>query len=211
MSTLARRTPTAVLYATAVLLTAVAPWPFFPLVLLLFFGIGLFEIARLAAGRPDHILGGALYLAVGLTALGVLWQGAPRWLIAAILGTWAADTVGYLVGSLIGRHKVAPRISPGKSWEGSLAGFAAAAAVVALLIGDGDTAAVVVALGLGPVALAGDLFESWLKRRAGAKDSGGLLPGHGGILDRIDSLLFVGPFVAIVLALLGTTDGMMGR
>lgn len=211
MSTLARRTPTAVLYATAVLLTAVAPWPLFPLLLLAFFGIGLFEIARLAAWRPAHILGGALYLAVGLAGLGALWQDAPRWLIAAILGTWAADTVAYLVGSLIGRHKVAPRISPGKSWEGSLAGFGAAAAVVALLIGDGDTAAVVVALGLGPVALAGDLFESWLKRRAGAKDSGGLLPGHGGILDRIDSLLFVGPFVAIVLAMLGTTDGMMGR
>ncbi|GAC1488353.1 MAG: hypothetical protein NVS1B1_04780 [Candidatus Limnocylindrales bacterium] len=211
MSTLSRRTPTAILYAAVVLLTAVAPGPLFPLLLLVFFGIGLFEIARLAAWRPAHILGGALYLAVGLAGLAALWGGAPRWLIAAILGTWAADTVAYLVGSVIGRHKIAPRISPGKSWEGSIAGCAAAAAVVGLLVGDGGVAAIVVGLGLGPAALAGDLFESWLKRRAGAKDSGGLLPGHGGVLDRIDSLLFVGPFVALVLVVLGGADGMMGR
>ena len=208
MSTLARRTPTAVLYAAVVLLAAVAPWPAFPVLLLAIFVLALLELARLAAGRPAHVLGGALYLAAGLAGLGALWAGAPRWLVAAILATWAADTVAYLIGSLIGRHKVAPRISPGKSWEGSIAGFVAAAAVVALLVGAAGPAATIVAIGIGPVALAGDLFESWLKRRAGAKDSGALLPGHGGVLDRIDSLLFVGPFVALAVAL---TDGMMGR
>ena len=211
MSTLARRTPTAIAYAAVVLLAAAAPWPFFPLLLAVFFAVGAFEIARLAAGRPAAVVGGAVYLAVGLAALGALWAGAHAWLLAAILATWAADTVAYLVGSRIGRHRVAPRISPGKSWEGSVAGFAAAAAVIALLVGSGGSAAIVVALGLGPVALAGDLFESWLKRRAGAKDSGGLLPGHGGVLDRIDSLLFVGPFVWLVLVALGGPDGMMGR
>jgi len=208
---LARRTPTAIAYAAVVLLAAAAPWPFFPLLLAVFFAVGAFEIARLAAGRPAAVVGGAVYLAVGLAALGALWAGAHAWLLAAILATWAADTVAYLVGSRIGRHRVAPRISPGKSWEGSVAGFAAAAAVIALLVGSGGSAAIVVALGLGPVALAGDLFESWLKRRAGAKDSGGLLPGHGGVLDRIDSLLFVGPFVWLVLVALGGPDGMMGR
>ena len=211
MSTLLRRTPTAIAYAAAVLLGALGPWPAFIVVLLVFFIVGLFEIARLAGWRPLHIVGGAVYLGVGLAGLAALWAGAHRWLLAAILATWAADTAAYLVGSVIGRHKVAPRISPGKSWEGSVAGFAAAAAVIALLGGDGGTAALIVAIGLGPVALAGDLFESWLKRRAGAKDSGALLPGHGGILDRIDSLLFVGPFVALVLVFFGGADGMMGR
>lgn len=211
MSTLARRTPTAIAYAAAVLLGALGPWPAFIVVLLVFFIVGVLEIARLARWRPLHTAGGALYLAIGLAGLAVLWAGAQRWLLVVILATWAADTVAYLVGSLVGRHKVAPRISPGKSWEGSVAGFAAAAAVVTLLGGDGGTAALVVAVGLGPVALAGDLFESWLKRRAGAKDSGALLPGHGGILDRIDSLLFVGPFAALVLVVLGGADGMMGR
>lgn len=210
MKTLARRTPTAVVYAAVVLLAAVAPWPAFLVLLLIFFVLALLELARLAAWRPAHILGGAAYLAVGLAGLGALWAGAPRWLVAAILGTWSADTVAYLVGSLIGRHKVAPRISPGKSWEGSIAGFVASAAVVGLLLGAGPAAAVV-AIGLGPVALAGDLFESWLKRRAQVKDSGALLPGHGGVLDRIDSLLFVGPFVVATLTLLGGADGMMGR
>jgi len=211
VSTLARRTPTAIAYAAAVLLGALGPWPAFIVVLLVFFTVGLLEIARLARWRPAHTVGGALYLAIGLAGLAAIWAGAHRWLLVAILATWAADTVAYLVGSLVGRHKVAPSISPGKSWEGSIAGFAAAAAVVALLSGDGGTAALVVAVGLGPVALAGDLFESWLKRRAGAKDSGALLPGHGGILDRIDSLLFVGPFVALVLVALGGADAMMGR
>ena len=213
MNTLARRAPTAVVYAAVVLLAAVGPWPAFPVLLLVFFVLALLETARLAAWRPAHILGGAVYLAVGLAGLGVLWAGAQRWLLAAILATWAADSVAYLVGSLVGRHTVAPRISPGKTWEGSIAGFLAAAAVVVLLLGSGPAAAIV-AIGIGPVALAGDLFESWLKRRAGAKDSGALLPGHGGILDRIDSLLLVGPFVALALALLvwtGATDGMMGR
>ena len=213
LSTLARRTPTALLYAAVVLLAALAPvdwWPFFPALLVFFFVVGIRELARLAHGRPQHVLGGAAYLAVGLSGLGALWAGAPRWLVAAILATWAADTVAYLAGSLIGRHKIAPRISPGKTWEGTIAGFIAAAAVVGLLLG-ADTAATIVAVGLGPVAFAGDLFESWLKRRAGAKDSGSLLPGHGGILDRIDSLLFVGPFVAIVLLVAGGPDGMMGR
>ncbi len=210
MSTLARRTPTAIAYAAVVLLGAVGPWPVFVIVLLAFFIIGLVDLARLSAWRPLPTLGGALYLGLGLGALGALWANTHPWLLAVLLATWAADTVAYLVGSQIGRHHLAPRISPGKTWEGSIAGFAAAAGVIAA-VGMAGPAGIVVAVGIGPVGLAGDLFESWLKRRAQVKDSGALLPGHGGVLDRIDSLLFVGPFVWVVVAVLGRPDGMMGR
>ncbi|HJW49570.1 MAG TPA: phosphatidate cytidylyltransferase, partial [Candidatus Limnocylindria bacterium] len=106
--------------------------------------------------------------------------------------------------SRMGRRKIAPHISPGKTWEGTLAGFGAAA-VVALLIatsaGIKTGPTLLVAALVGPVGLASDLLESAIKRAAGAKDSGTLLPGHGGVLDRIDSLILVAPLVAIALSL----------
>ncbi len=160
-------------------------------------------------------LGGALYLGYGFGFLVELsragagatrgWLGdLPVWLLLALLPTWSGDSVAYLVGSRLGRNKIAPRISPGKTWEGTLAGFGGAA-IVALLIatsaGTTTGTALLVAALVGPVGFAGDLFESALKRAAGAKDSGTLFPGHGGVLDRIDSLIFVAPTVALVLTL----------
>jgi len=125
--------------------------------------------------------------------------GLPVWLLLAIGVTWAADVGAYVVGSLAGRRKIAPRISPGKTWEGTFGGFGLAALAVlgiAALFGLGRPEAAVAAVTIGPAAFAGDLLESWVKRRAGVKDSGTLLPGHGGMLDRIDSLLAVAPLVA---------------
>lgn len=158
-------------------------------------------------------LGGALYLGWMFGFLIELrlaesdgtrgWLGTlPVWLLLAIIPTWIGDSVAYLVGSRVGMRKIAPRISPGKTWEGTLAGFGAAA-IAALLIavsaGTQTGPALLVAVLVGPVGFAGDLFESALKRAAGAKDSGTLFPGHGGVLDRIDSLIFVGPAVAFAL------------
>jgi phosphatidate cytidylyltransferase len=160
-------------------------------------------------------LGGALYLGLLFGYLVDLWMadGAatkgylgtfPVWLAIAFAPTWAADITAYFVGSSIGRRRIAPRISPKKTWEGTIAGFAAAA-VVALLIaasaGIKTGPTLLVAALIGPVGFASDLFESAIKRAAGAKDSGTLLPGHGGVLDRIDSLIFVAPLVALALAL----------
>ena len=158
-------------------------------------------------------LGGALYLGYLFGFLIELWRAddaatrgwlgsLPVWLILALVPTWAADVAAYLVGARIGRRKIAPRISPGKTWEGTLAGIGAAAAVVLLIaasagIKTGPT--LLLALIVGPVGFASDLVESAIKRAAGAKDSGTLLPGHGGVLDRIDSLILVAPAVAIVL------------
>jgi len=133
------------------------------------------------------------------------WLGdLPVWLILALVPTWVGDSVAYLVGSRVGRNKIVPRISPGKTWEGTLAGFGGAgiaALVIGVSAGLHTVPAVLVALLVGPVGFAGDLFESAIKRAAGAKDSGTLFPGHGGVLDRIDSLIFVAPTIALVLSL----------
>jgi phosphatidate cytidylyltransferase len=158
-------------------------------------------------------LGGALYVSYAFGYLIDLWAAGgdgtrgwlgtlPVWLLLALVPTWVADSVAYLVGSRVGRRRIAPRISPGKTWEGTLAGFGAAAVaalVIAVSAGTGTAAALLVAVLVGPVGFAGDLFESAIKRAAGAKDSGTLFPGHGGVLDRIDSLIFVAPAVALVM------------
>ena len=178
-------------------------------------------VAQAARGRSGpgllgalFTLGGALYLGFGFGFMVDLWMAGaaftqgwlgdlPVWLLLAVIPTWVGDSVAYLVGSRLGSRKIAPRISPGKTWEGSLAGFVAAAVFalpIALSGGLGVTLAVLVAVLVGPVGFAGDLFESAIKRAAGAKDSGTLFPGHGGVLDRIDSLIFVAPAVALVLA-----------
>ena len=128
------------------------------------------------------------------------------WLLLAIGATWAADIGAYAIGSVAGRRKIAPRISPGKTWEGTFGGFGGAAFAVlgiSALFGLGRPEAAVAAVTIGPAAFAGDLLESLLKRRAGVKDSGTLFPGHGGMLDRVDSLLVVAPLVAVLTVAAG--------
>lgn len=125
--------------------------------------------------------------------------------IMAVFTTFACDTAAYFVGRAWGRHHMAPKVSPHKTWEGSAGGFlgaVAAAAALRFLLNLGDWSlplsyveAVGVGCLVGVVAQIGDLAESLLKRRAGVKDSGNLLPGHGGVLDRIDSLVFTGVIV----------------
>lgn len=122
-----------------------------------------------------------------------------EWVVLVLFSTFACDTMAFFVGRTWGRHPFAPVISPKKTWEGALGGFLAAPAAVLVIRALFDLAgsplplSVVEGLGLGLVigffAQAGDLLESALKRRAGTKDSGTFLPGHGGVLDRIDSLI----------------------
>lgn len=134
-------------------------------------------------------------------------ESFPSWLLLALLPTWAADIGSYAVGSAFGRWKIAPRLSPGKTWEGTIAGLVAAGLVsvgVGAFAGIPSGSVALVALTLGAAGLAGDLFESSLKRRVGAKDSGSVLPGHGGVLDRLDSLIAVAPLVTVALFLAGT-------
>jgi phosphatidate cytidylyltransferase len=126
------------------------------------------------------------------------WESHPRglaWLLLVILVTWLGDTCAYLTGRAVGRHPLIPRISPKKTVEGLLGGLVGAAltgAIAVTLFGLGIPwwAGLLVGLVLGAIGVIGDLAESLLKRQAEIKDSGTLIPGHGGMLDRLDALLF---------------------
>jgi phosphatidate cytidylyltransferase len=158
---------------------------------------------------------GALYLGL-LGAVAILttqWTGGPaeeglwperRWILVLLAGVWSFDTGAYLVGRAIGRRPFLPWISPKKTLEGVLGGLVVATggvAVVLAISGASPLEALVLGPLLGIVAQSGDLAESLLKRAAGAKDSGTLIPGHGGILDRVDSILFAAPVLAAWVAL----------
>lgn len=154
---------------------------------------------------------GVLYVgALGghLLLLRIEPQGA-RWLALALAATFATDTGAYAVGRALGRHRLAPRLSPHKTWEGAVGGFVAGALVAggggwALNLDPPVVTAVALALVLPPAAEAGDLLESALKRRAAIKDFSHLLPGHGGLLDRLDSVLLVAPSLYWITQWLGT-------
>jgi phosphatidate cytidylyltransferase len=161
-----------------------------------------------------------LFGAVAATVLGVayvcgpfalaamLHAVSPHWLFVVLLLAWAGDSAAYYVGRAFGRHKLAPRISPGKTWEGTVASAVMAAAVgVAYLHYFLPTvnllAALVFSLTVNAAGQLGDLAESALKRSARMKDSGTLLPGHGGMLDRMDNFLFAAPTAYLWLLWLG--------
>jgi phosphatidate cytidylyltransferase len=117
------------------------------------------------------------------------------WLLTVLLGDWGFDSAAFFSGRYLGRHKVAPNISPGKTWEGVIGGLVlsipAALVFTVLPLGVPWYLAVVLGLLIGVAAVLGDLAESFIKRQSHVKDSGQIMPGHGGLLDRIDSLLFV--------------------
>jgi phosphatidate cytidylyltransferase len=161
---------------------------------------------RLPAGLPTALLGGAILVAAWV-ALVQLHARSPWALLAAMAIVWIADTAAYFSGRAFGRRKLAPQISPGKSWEGVYGGIAAVALYALLLTpnvrefspGVDAVAWVLLAMMLAALSVVGDLFESLLKRQAGVKDSGRILPGHGGVLDRVDALLSAMPAAALAL------------
>ena len=148
-----------------------------------------------------------LYLGLPVSLLaGYRSRSDELLMILAIV--WSCDIAAYLVGSRWGRRRITPRLSPAKSLEGFAAGLAAALAIAVLLgyglLGRSDWGLLsLIGVVVGLAAILGDLFESLLKRAVGAKDSGSLIPGHGGLLDRIDSLLFAFPVYHCLSFLLG--------
>jgi len=127
------------------------------------------------------------------------------WLLVLILTVWSLDSFAYIAGKYHGRGRFMNHISPNKTWSGAIGGSIAAVVVctaLTVLVGESPLLGLVLGVLLAVAAQAGDLTESMLKRAAGAKDSGTLIPGHGGFLDRLDSFLFAGPTMFFVLALL---------
>jgi phosphatidate cytidylyltransferase len=145
---------------------------------------------------------GAAGFAVLIPAALAMVALAPLEVLLILVLVWIADTAAFFVGRAWGRRKLAPSISPGKTWEGAIGGLVGAALYAIILAffthrGAGAALAATAVL-LGMASIVGDLFESAAKRQAGLKDSGSLLPGHGGILDRIDSATAVLPLAALV-------------
>jgi len=146
--------------------------------------------------RASAALAGVLVLVPAWLALMRLHQEAPHWLFFLLLLVVAADVGAYFAGRAFGRHKLAPKVSPGKTWEGVGGGVAATAllAVIGTMFFEVSMAAFIAVCAMVVVAsIIGDLTESMFKRHAGLKDSGTLLPGHGGLMDRIDSVTAAAP------------------
>lgn len=173
------------------------------------FGLPLFE------GVANKLLNGIYGVAIFgcFVAIAVLFKRSPLYLLSVMAIVWGADIGAYFAGKAFGRRKLAPSISPGKSWEGAIGGWLAvlvlaAASTLSPALGDTFASRVQEAWGwtgllsaltlLVAFSVVGDLFESQLKRRTGMKDSSNLLPGHGGVLDRIDALIPVLPLAALI-------------
>jgi len=168
---------------------------------------GIAETRQTATATMGSTILGTAWIALGLghvLLLRDLPENGRLAVFTVLLAVFADDTAAYLVGRLLGRHRLAPALSPGKTWEGFLAGTAAAIAVAFFALYEQGFLTIPESIGLGAaVALAGaagDLFESALKRDLQVKDSGRLLGGHGGMLDRIDSLLFAAVAAFYVVA-----------
>ena len=175
-------------------------------------------VVTVVRGRADQPAPSVTFSLVSVLAVVAAWLSlvlllvhrGPWFLVSLLALIWVADIAAYFSGKALGRHKLAPRVSPGKTWEGAIGGVTGAVVWVVLStrwpgsFGDVLLAqwswwlVVFFAAALGAVSIVGDLFESLLKRRAGRKDSSGLLPGHGGVFDRVDALLPVAPLAYLL-------------
>ncbi|MDO9586322.1 MAG: phosphatidate cytidylyltransferase [Brevundimonas sp.] len=185
------------------------------LVMLVFGAVAAGLFARNRGQEALDAAYGVLYL--GWPAVLLIWlrdvdtATGLAWTVSAFVIAWAADIMAYLVGSLVGGPKLWPRFSPNKTWSGFIgglaAGTAAGAALAAFLhMGIGPLWGAALGLAAALATMGGDLWESALKRRYGVKDAGKLIPGHGGLLDRVDGLMFAVVVVAagrLIVGLLG--------
>jgi phosphatidate cytidylyltransferase len=202
--------PGAIITAAAVVVVA---WPGVPLQPVLVAAVVVAAVSTIATGRPDRaqLAGGAmlvaapLYLALPLGGLaGLRWTDGREAAVLVVLAVVASDTLQYYTGRALGRRPLAPAISPKKTIEGAVGGFVGATIVLVWLGAFWLPAVPVNArVGLGltiaGLGIAGDLVESALKRAADVKDSSHLIPGHGGVLDRIDALLLAAPVYIVVV------------
>lgn len=151
--------------------------------------------------RLGKIFLGVFYIALLFSFVGLLkvFPYGGKWIIFTLTVVWFSDTGAYFAGKSLGKHKLSPFVSPNKTWEGSIGGIIASIAAAGLATIYFKEASLTVLIGLaifaGIMGQIGDLAESLIKRSCGVKDSGNLIPGHGGVLDRFDALLFAAPIV----------------
>ncbi len=211
MRDLAIRTASAVVLAVPVLIVVWIGSPWFEGLIIAGCLVLIREWWRLCAGAAIAWPAiGVAYIALAGGALIYLRSGGETgrdalfWLLSVV---WASDIGAFAAGRLIGGPRLAPRISPNKTWAGVAGGLLAAAAAggTAIFVLGGGPAWLATALGagIGAVAQAGDLAESALKRRFGVKDAGGWIPGHGGLLDRVDGLMIAAVVAALIAAAAG--------
>ena len=203
------RTASGIVYVALMVAAVFTPWVAVPLALF-FITVGLYEFYKLCK-NPKLYPVGPIWIAIPLCILFFLWiPKQPVLVLAFLILIWMSDTAAYVFGSLFGKHKLAPNISPGKTWEGFLCscvftvGLAVGLSYIPYFQQSGLQLWqwIVLAVIVSAFATWGDLLESLIKRTAGVKDSSNLIPGHGGLLDRIDSLLLVAPASLIYFIIL---------
>lgn len=191
------RTASGIVYVALMVAAVFTPWVAVPLALF-FITVGLYEFYKLCK-NPKLYPVGPIWIAIPLCILFFLWiPKQPVLVLAFLILIWMSDTAAYVFGSLFGKHKLAPNISPGKTWEGFLCscvftvGLAVGLSYIPYFQQSGLQMWqwIVLSLIIQVFGLMGDLTESLFKRKAGVKDSGKIIPGHGGVLDRVDSILF---------------------
>lgn len=182
------------------------------LVPFIIFSVALFSTKQQPIKNAFYTLGGLIYAVLPFALLtnfvivnplnSNTFQFFPKLLLGIIFLIWSNDTFAYLGGSLFGKHKMIERISPGKTWEGTIFGILISFGISFLIqryfIQTQNNIWLALGIIVPILATLGDLVESMLKRQAGIKDSGNIMPGHGGVLDRFDSLIFVSPFVYVI-------------
>jgi phosphatidate cytidylyltransferase len=174
-----------------------------------------FALATARGRLPFWEAGGVLYLGIPALAavmLRTLPVGGFRLLLAFFIAIWATDSGALIFGNLIGGPKLWPALSPNKTWAGFFGGIllaAVAGGIAFAMMHLGAERGIAFAALVGVIAHMGDLFESWVKRTFRIKNSGGLIPGHGGVLDRIDSTLLAVPVLAAVVLLAGINPVVM--
>jgi phosphatidate cytidylyltransferase len=206
--------------------TEIATLTIFLLPIIMIAGVIATLTAELFKDYPNPLvqisvtIAGAVYIGFGLGGLYGVYEifydpagqssSAALFLITLLASIWICDSAAFMVGRKMGKHKIAERVSPNKTWEGGIAGLIAAIAtwlIARAYIGGLEevsiSTAIAVGIIVGVLGQIGDFAESMLKRDAGVKDSSTLIPGHGGVLDRLDSILFVAPLTYVWLHLFG--------
>lgn len=211
MNSLHQRIISAVILAPLVLVIVYIGGIFFDILLIVAVVIMYWEwfnMTKKSARKYIWGFAGLFYIIIPCLSLRYIMMFGSEFIFLSLFFIWAVDIGAYVAGKTIGGPKIAPKISPKKTWAGLFGAMVASSLVLILAIKssyfsyDNTIYLIIIACILSIIAQTGDFFESWVKRKFGVKDSSNIIPGHGGLLDRLDGLLFISPVIAILLTFL---------